>query len=163
MTFVSDLFIIEWGGGLFNATSSKSVYTSVSRRGQQQVPCGLSAVVYTSGRLALLVDSERARPGRGVGGSGRHRTWLSSPGPFQVAWEAWSWLTKTSSRVMSYNVIRFPFSSPQASLTVETIQKLLSQRKWVTEFQASLFGSRRVKKGPCYLLNTKLNTTQNIP
>lgn len=70
MTFVSDPFIIEWGwGGLFNATSSKSVYTSVSRRGRQQVPCGLSAAVYTSGRLTLLVDSERARPGEG-GGTG---------------------------------------------------------------------------------------------
>lgn len=70
MTFVSDLFITEWGwGGLFNATSSKSVYTSVSRRGRQQVPCGLPAVVYTRGRLALLVDSERARP-RGNTGHG---------------------------------------------------------------------------------------------
>lgn len=58
-------------GGLFNATSSKSVYTSVSRRGQHQVPCGLPAVVYTSGRLALLVDSERARSGR-LRGDTRH-------------------------------------------------------------------------------------------
>lgn len=65
-------------GVLFNATSSKSVYTSVSRRGRQQVPCGLPAVVYTSGRLALLVDSERARPVGGGAQGTASQSWAFS-------------------------------------------------------------------------------------
>lgn len=97
------------GRGRFSGLSSKSVDKSVLDKGHGKY-LGLPAVVYARGRLTPLVDSY-LREGKA---RRRLRTLLPSLGPSQVAWEARSWLTQTSSSVLSSSVTRPP-SPPRKS------------------------------------------------